>query len=136
MSMYGYMYMYVCMYVCMYIYYIYLCIINIHSDVVKKKFHYEILKLFLDFVRVRILWKRFKNYKEIGWKIKFIKRKNDSRICQNIYISEKFPSELRIAEAVFIFKKNDPNDKTNYQSISLLPVMSEIYGEVKYEKGG
>ena len=55
MSMYGYMYMYVCMYVCMYIYYIYLCIINIHSDVVKKKFHYEILKLFLDFVRVRIL---------------------------------------------------------------------------------
>ena len=53
-----------------------------------------------------------------------------------LYFGNVFPSELRIAEAVFIFKKNDPNDKTNYQSISLLPVMSEIYGEVKYEKGG
>lgn len=47
-----------------------------------------------------------------------------------LYFGNVFPSELRIAEAVFIFKKNDPNGKTNYQPISFPPVMSEIYGEV------
>ena len=50
-----------------------------------------------------------------------------------LYFGNVFPSELRIAEAVFIFKKNDPNGKTNYQRISFPPVMSEIYGEVVWK---
>lgn len=68
--------------------------------------------------------------------IKF-KLGNASKICQTcvIFIAVNvFPSELRSAEALFIFKKNDPNGKSNYQAIRLLPVMFEIYGEVKYKK--
>ena len=41
--------------------------------------------------------------------------------------NESFPDELKIAVVVPIFQKNDLNDKTNYQPISLLPLISDIF---------
>ena len=38
-----------------------------------------------------------------------------------------FPDELKIADIVPVFKKEDPNDKTNYRPISLLPLISKIF---------
>ena len=35
------------------------------------------------------------------------------------------PDELKIADIVPIFKKEDQNDKTNYGPIGLLPLMSK-----------
>lgn len=44
--------------------------------------------------------------------------------------NESFPDELKIAVVVPIFQKNDLNDKTNYQPISLLPLISNIFWNV------
>ena len=41
--------------------------------------------------------------------------------------NESFPDELKIAVVVPIFQKNDLSDKTNYQPISLLPLISNIF---------
>ena len=38
-----------------------------------------------------------------------------------------FPDELKIADIVPVFKKEDPKDKTNYRPISLLPLISKIF---------
>lgn len=49
-------------------------------------------------------------------------------ICLNkCMTNESFPDELKIAVVVLIFQKNDLNDKTNYQPISLLPLISNIF---------
>ena len=49
-------------------------------------------------------------------------------ICLNkCMTNESFPDELKIAVVVPIFQKNDLNDKTNYQPISLLPLISNIF---------
>ena len=41
-----------------------------------------------------------------------------------------FPDELKVADIVPVFKKEDPNDKTNYRPISLLPLISKIFEKV------
>ena len=38
-----------------------------------------------------------------------------------------FPNELKLAEVLPVFKKNDKNDKMNYRSISIIPNISKIY---------
>ena len=49
------------------------------------------------------------------------------RNCINSSISTgTFPDELKIADIVSVFKKEGPNDKTNYRTISLLPLISKI----------
>ena len=37
-----------------------------------------------------------------------------------------FPDELKLADVTPLFKKSDPKDKTNYQSISVLPSLSKV----------
>ena len=50
------------------------------------------------------------------------------RNCINSSISTgTFPDELKIADIVPVFKKEDPKDKTNYRPISLLPLISKIF---------
>ena len=44
-----------------------------------------------------------------------------------------FPGELKTADIVPVFKKKDQNDKTNYISISLLPLISKLFEKVLYQ---
>ena len=41
-----------------------------------------------------------------------------------------FPQNLKLADITPAYKKNDPLDKTNYQPISILPVISKIFGRI------
>ena len=47
--------------------------------------------------------------------------------CINKFISIKlFPDELKVANVIPVFKKEDPDSKANYRPISLLPTISKI----------
>ena len=51
--------------------------------------------------------------------------------CINLTIYDcNFPSELKEAELLPLFKNGDSNHKANYRPISVLPVTSEIYERV------
>ena len=53
----------------------------------------------------------------------------------NSYIEQdKFPTALKIAEVIPIFKKNDPNQATNYRPISLLSQLSKILEKVRFNR--
>ena len=43
-----------------------------------------------------------------------------------------FPDELKVAEVIPIFKKNDDLDKDNYQPVSVLPHVSRIFERIMY----
>ena len=59
------------------------------------------------------------------------------RNCINSSISTgTFPDELKIADIVPVFKKEDQNDKTNCRPISLLPLISKIFEKFLYEQIG
>ena len=50
------------------------------------------------------------------------------RNCINSSISTgTFPDELKMADIVPVFKKQDPSDKANYRPIILLPLISKIF---------
>ena len=49
-------------------------------------------------------------------------------------LNGKFPSELKMAEVILIFKKGDPFEKANYRPISLLPSLSKVYEELIYKQ--
>ena len=49
-------------------------------------------------------------------------------------ISDIFPGELKLADIVPTFKKEDQNDKANYRPISLLPLISKLYEKVLYQQ--
>ena len=38
-----------------------------------------------------------------------------------------FPEDLKLADLIPVFKKNDPLDKANYRPISLLPIVSKVF---------
>ena len=48
--------------------------------------------------------------------------------------TDTFPDELKIADIVPVFIKEDQNDKTNFRAISLLPLISEIFEKVLYRQ--
>ena len=60
---------------------------------------------------------------------------NDLANCINECIKQnKFPSELKIADIIPIFKKEDPLDKTNYRPISILPTVSKIFERILFNQ--
>ena len=55
--------------------------------------------------------------------------------CINKCISTKSnPDELKVADVMPVFKKDDPNNKANYGSISSLPIISKIFERVIFEQ--
>ena len=55
--------------------------------------------------------------------------------CITKCISTKFfPGALKVADVIPVFKKEDPNNKANYQPISLLPTFSKIFERVIFEQ--
>lgn len=57
-----------------------------------------------------------------------------SIVLINVCQKSHFPNELKNAEVIAIFQKNDSNGKTNYRQISELPLVSKIYKKVLYEQ--
>ena len=45
-----------------------------------------------------------------------------------------FPSHLKIAKVVPVFKANDPTDINNYRPISILPIVSNFFEKIMLEK--
>ena len=41
-----------------------------------------------------------------------------------------FPQNLKLADTTPVYKKNDSLDKTNYRPISILPVVTKIFGKI------
>ena len=55
--------------------------------------------------------------------------------CINHCISTNtFPDELKIADIIPVFKKQDENNKANYRPISLLPIISKFLSEYSINK--
>ena len=48
--------------------------------------------------------------------------------------NSEFPSDLKIAKVLPLFKKDDPSQITNYRPISLLPAISKIYERVVFQQ--
>ena len=47
---------------------------------------------------------------------------------------DKFPEELKLAEATPLFKKADPFDKVNYRPVSLLSHISKAYERIIFNQ--
>ena len=45
-----------------------------------------------------------------------------------------FPDELKVADVIPVFRKEDPNNKANYEPITLLPIISKIFERVLSEQ--
>ena len=51
-------------------------------------------------------------------------------------INGKFPVSLKNANVTPVHKKDDPTDKTNFQPISVLPLLSKVFERVIYNQLG
>ena len=49
-------------------------------------------------------------------------------------LNGKFPSELKMADIIPIFKNDNPFEKANYRPISLLPSLSKVYEKLIYQQ--
>ena len=45
-----------------------------------------------------------------------------------------FPDKLKLADVTYLYKKSDPEDKTNYRPISVLPSRSKVYEKRLYKQ--
>ena len=45
-----------------------------------------------------------------------------------------FSVELKLADVTPLYKKSDPEDKTNYRPTSALPSLSKVYEEILYKQ--
>ena len=52
-----------------------------------------------------------------------------AQINNNIAASY-FPTELKTAQVIPVFKKKDPLDKANYRPVSILPALSKIFERI------
>ena len=57
-----------------------------------------------------------------------------THICQLSIVQGCFPSELKLAKIIPIFKSKDPSTFSNYRPISLLSVFSKIMEKVMYDR--
>ena len=57
-----------------------------------------------------------------------------SHICQLSLDQGYFPSELKLAKIIPLFKSNDPSMFNNYRPISLLSVFSKILEKIMYDR--
>ena len=53
-------------------------------------------------------------------------------IIINIFLTDKFPKQCKMANITPVFKKGNKLDSSNYRSISLLPNISKILKKVMY----
>ena len=51
-----------------------------------------------------------------------------------MYFDKIFPRQVKVADVIPVFKKEDPNNKANYRPISLLPIISKIFERVLFEQ--
>ena len=55
--------------------------------------------------------------------------------CINEAFNEnKFPDTLKLSDIVPVFKKLDPTDKTNFRSVSVLPLLSKVFEKIMYDQ--
>ena len=53
--------------------------------------------------------------------------------CINKSIGTRyFPERLKLTNVTLVFKEEDPLDKSNYRSLSILPLLSKVYENVIY----
>ena len=48
--------------------------------------------------------------------------------------TEYFPDSLKLVNVAPVFKKEDSFDKSNYRPVSILPLLSKVYGKVIYNQ--
>ena len=41
--------------------------------------------------------------------------------------NKKFPDSLKLSDKVFVHKKKDPTDKSNYRPVCVLPLLSKVF---------
>ena len=46
----------------------------------------------------------------------------------------KFPDTLKLSDIVPVLKKPDPTDRTNFRSVSLLPLLSKLFEKIMYDQ--
>ena len=72
--------------------------------------------------------------------VKLIKMNEDifpRLIFQNFnqsLVNGEFPHSLKQAEVILVFKKEEKLDKSNYRTVSILPVISKIYKRLMYDQ--
>ena len=55
--------------------------------------------------------------------------------CINKAFNEnKFPDTLKLSDIVPVFKKLDPTDKTNFRTVSVLPLLSKVFEKFMYDQ--
>ena len=52
----------------------------------------------------------------------------------NSIFDATFPSELKNADVILVFKKKDRNNVENYRPVSILPNLSKIHGRCLYDQ--
>ena len=46
--------------------------------------------------------------------------------------NKKFPDSLKLSNIVLVHKEKDPTEKTNYRSVSILPLLSTVFEKVMH----
>ena len=57
-----------------------------------------------------------------------------TEIVNQSFLKGTFPSKLMIAKVVPVFKKGDPEIRSNYRPISLLPIFSKMFKKLVYKR--
>ena len=59
--------------------------------------------------------------------------------CENCFFDltnciNEFPDSLKLSDITPVFKKLDPNDKTNHRPVSVLPLLSKVFEKIIYDQ--
>jgi len=55
-----------------------------------------------------------------------------AKLINQSFTAGIFPSKLKVAKVVSLFKKGDPEFASNYRPISLLPIFSKLFEKLMY----